>query len=261
MGYNPENNTISVNVDKDLEKKINTATSTAEIFQALKDAYEQQGLTEKDYFNGDIVYATTKAYEAPVLSRTLTINGVAYRLEGSTEAELYQREVELHRELQTGTTSTPASTPEQPRTNGRYVDETEDSTAVDSVIQNYLQRHGIAPEALKEISDRNYTQAWQSAAEEFRSRHGSGWAGGNENLQQIGKMIMKLGLMDSDDKVAALEAAYAEIQKRGLYVRDTQESQAAQAESDMASAMSFEDLRALGHRAIGIPPVNSNFRN
>ncbi len=251
--YDPKSNTVSIEVDKDLQRKIENATSTSEIYEAVKMAYESAGLTQPDYFNGDIVYPTQKAFADPVLRRRFVVDGREIILEGASEAELNEKEIEMHRQLQ----AAPKDEQTQRRNDrGQFV--SAEDAAADAVVENYLQRRGIDPADLKEVSDRGYTRAWEQSAEEFRSHHRD-WAGGQQNMQRLGEIVFELGLQDSPT-AASLERAYAEMQRRGLYATDTEEAAAARAEAQIGTALSVEDIRALGHRALGLPPVNSNLR-
>jgi hypothetical protein len=75
-----------------------------------------------------------------------------------------------------------------------------------------LESRGVSVENLRVVSSERFEQSWSDATQEFLSGPaGSDWPGGNENLEIIGQKLQELGLVDAEDKVAALAESYASM--------------------------------------------------
>jgi hypothetical protein len=249
MSFNQSSNTVSIDVDKDLQHKIENAGSTAEIYQALRNTAEQRGLTEKDAFNGDIVYPTAKAYDIAPAAKTakIKVGGTEYEITYETQEQLVAAELEIFRELQKPKTTEQEPPTAQARdTRGKFV--AGDQQTSDAAIEDYLQRNNIDLSAVRE---QRYVTDWQSATNEFLARHGD-FSGGQRNMESMGSLIIELGLQDSPS-ADALESAFAELRRRGQYQTDTDEARSARATAAISSASDHESIRNYGRTALGLP--------
>jgi hypothetical protein len=92
-------------------------------------------------------------------------------------------------------------------------------------LDEYLVKRGINPTALKEIVDENATtkalavshRSWEVASETFRNTVGADWPGGERNRELLGDKLAALGLIDAEDKVAAMGQAWAAMKKSHSY--------------------------------------------
>jgi trimeric autotransporter adhesin len=91
-------------------------------------------------------------------------------------------------------------------------------------VGEYLRNQGLSVDALKKTVEATendkYQQSWADATEVFRTGVGANWPGGDKNVELMGMEILRLGLTDADDKVAALNQAYTELQRRGMIYKD-----------------------------------------
>lgn len=89
-------------------------------------------------------------------------------------------------------------------------------------VKNYLEKQGLPLEALKasveENANRKYEQSWADAVEEFKKGPGSDWPGGENNQEIMGLQIQALGLLEAEDKVAALAQVYEHMKSRDMVV-------------------------------------------
>jgi hypothetical protein len=251
MSWNPSDSAI--NVTPDLEKMLATA-SPEEMKVLFRDAAVNQGLAVHDVLNANILHETELSRNAPkrfAKTLTVTVDGVQHKqvIEGTTPEELLESEIQFFRDLQEPTQQ------EQPRdAQGRFSTQ---PTVDDAAIEQYLTARGINPEALRETSDSRYIADWQTASEQFMARHHE-WAGGAANRTALGETILALGLEDTPS-VAALETAYAELQRQHRYVTNTPEVTAARAENEIGAANTVEEIRELGRRSMGIPTASGVF--
>jgi len=88
-------------------------------------------------------------------------------------------------------------------------------------LKDYLAENGVSIESLKDAVNTNLetkeSQSWTQAAEAFKnSSAGSDWPGGDKNLAIIGDIIAsRPELLNAEDKVAAMAAAYEQMKSRG----------------------------------------------
>jgi hypothetical protein len=119
----------------------------------------------------------------------------------------------------------------------------------------YLEQQGIrgGTEGVKQAVAEQYKQSWEEATAEFLKS--SDWPGGSQNLEIIGLKLSQLGLVDAEDKVAALTQAYEAMKKSGTIFQEKPAPVTAPTATDAVtdavnSARSFEDIRsAVGARA------------
>jgi len=80
-------------------------------------------------------------------------------------------------------------------------------------IKDYLEEQGVPlselKSAIQENRGRGFEQSWSDATQEFlNSAAGADWPGGERNKEILGMTIAGLGLVDADNKLAAITQAY-----------------------------------------------------
>ena len=88
-------------------------------------------------------------------------------------------------------------------------------------VRDYLANQGVPIESLKatvkQAQNTEVTQSWEAASAAFlQSSAGANWPGGDQNKNLIGLKVAEMGLVDAQDKVAALSQAWAEMQRTGM---------------------------------------------
>lgn len=151
---------------------------------------------------------------------------------------------------------------------------TQDFLEQSGEIDTYLEKKGVSVTTLRETihgaQQATVTQSWADATQRFlNSEAGADWIGGPKNLEMIGLLIQKLGLVDAEDKFVALTTAYNEMKRTGM-VFDTPERQAAEAAEKQAAINSkvAEELQNASpveiidayRTAIGENAVGNTFR-
>lgn len=256
MSFTPEHSAIRMTPS--LEEQIASA-GPEEIKAILHQAAIDQKLAVPDAFSPEVLIPTALADNAPrKLGKVVVLNGVKHILEATDEAGLLRAESELYREALQPQQSDTAEPLAQPRdSSGRFVS-AEEAAALASLeldfkrgsistdeyltrsgaIERHLEAQGISPDALREVSNEQFAQSWASATEEFKSRHPE-WAGGENNRDVIGQILADNNLVDAEDKVAALEAAYNAARENGLLVANPE----LELVDKINNARSFEEIR------------------
>jgi hypothetical protein len=266
----------AIKVDSQLEKDIAAASSVSEIQELLHSAACAQGLIQKDPLDRDgtdwFSHHVVTAPQPKSFARTVVANGVKHVVEGATEAELQANELALMRQL---FGKTDAAAEQQRDSQGRFVaqptpEEVEaeairlssiDPTAAAMApsVTAALEAAGIDVNALKEFTAAKQGEriqtSWAQAGEVFRnSSAGASWPGGEENKNILGQIIEDNHLLDAEDKVAALEAAYKFAVENDLLVEPAAERQARAINEAQTPEQLQEILRNQGHLA----PLGSN---
>jgi len=88
-------------------------------------------------------------------------------------------------------------------------------------VKNYLEKEGIPLDDLRatveEKSHQRFEQSWADATTEFlHSEASAGWPGGERNKTLLGNKLNELGLLDAEDKVAAMQQAYEALKADDL---------------------------------------------
>ena len=82
--------------------------------------------------------------------------------------------------------------------------------AQSGAVKNYLEAQGVPLDELRdrlqEDRHREYEGSWATATTEFL-QSGNDWPGGERNKQILGMKIQELGLLNAEDKTAALNQA------------------------------------------------------
>jgi len=117
---------------------------------------------------------------------------------------------------------------------------------------------------LEETRHRNYELSWADATTTFL-QSGSDWPGGEKNKHILGLKIQELGLMDAEDKTAAIAAAYASMKSDGLVFSNDGSTEGAarrstrQAAPDLDRATPQELLESWKSAQPSIEAANSSF--
>lgn len=243
-----------VTMNDELAKAIQEAVSTADVKSLLiaeaerqlatKTALdESQAVAEKaaaDKIAADKAAADAAAVAAQVFTRTEVIGGRSITFTAGSDSELdrevlnaYKVAYALREPEATATTVDPAEAARAAEAEVLAKTELErkfranEISAADYIEQTgamdkYLEKAGVSLESLQKVTQADQSakvvNSWKSAAEAFKlTPAGLDWPGGDKNQELIGLKIAALGLTDADDKVAALNIAYAEMKRTGLY--------------------------------------------
>jgi len=274
MSFLPSDSAIKV--DAALEDKLNGA-SFEEIKAYLANAAVEQRLVVPDVYDNSVLIPTALASAAPKrFAKAVTINGVKHIIEGDTEQALLQGETELYRAQLQPAARTERSA--QPRgIGGRFVSQIEEDRAdqkellrqsdlelrwkrgeitsdvylsESGALGRVLQAQGLPLEELKaaveERRNQNFTQSWVDASEAFKSLHPE-WIGGENNRDLLGGILVEKGLVDSEDKLAALEIAYDHAVKNDLLTANPE----TEYQRELQDARSAEEVNAVNHKYFG----------
>lgn len=85
----------------------------------------------------------------------------------------------------------------------------------------YLEKQGVSLDKLKAVvnedQDKHFAKSWEDAGEQFKvSAVGKDWPGGEKNKEQLGLLIVSMGLIDATDKVGAMAQAWAKMKDRNM---------------------------------------------
>lgn len=87
-------------------------------------------------------------------------------------------------------------------------------------VKDYLESQGVPIEDLRATVEENRNkaveQSWAEATTTFLNLPGNTWPGGEKNKQILGLKLQELGLLDADDKTAAIQQAYDSMKQDGL---------------------------------------------
>jgi hypothetical protein len=84
-------------------------------------------------------------------------------------------------------------------------------------INNYLERQGLSVETLKATVEHSQLDPWVHATDQFLQGAGADWPGGDKNREILGLRIQALGLVDAEDKVAAMSQAWNDMKRDKMY--------------------------------------------
>jgi hypothetical protein len=278
MPFQPEQSAIRV--DKELEKALQNA-SFEEMKEILHSASTRQGLTVPDKFSPDVLIPTELADAAPKrFGKAITVDGQKRFFEADSELELEREIGDYFRETLNARDTNPArqqqqQSTEQPR-NERGQFTAAESTSVDAAqkaelllkfqlnqisaaeyleqsgeISDYLARQGVPLDAVREVvaekKDHAFAQSWSDAVAEFlQSPAGRSWPGGEQNLARIQSVLWENNLVDTEDKVQALAAAFEHMK-----ANDMLDTSAADARKAISEATSFEAVKAAASSLFG----------
>jgi hypothetical protein len=248
-----------ITTDAEFERTIANA-SFEEIKSLMAARAIQQGLVKRDQYDPNVLIPTEPGTAPQKFARAVTINGMKHIIESDSELGLEKAVGDLFRaELQPAASATQQTevarddrvrfTSEQGRLDEAELVRQSDlelrwkrgeiSSDVylteSGALDRALQAQGIDPNALREVSGKKFEQSWADATELFKARHPD-WIGGNENRDLIGQILVDNRLVDSEDKLAALESAYNHARDNNLLETETLETR-------IAGAGSVEQIR------------------
>jgi hypothetical protein len=216
------------------------------IKEIMRTAMIEQQLAVPDIYNPSILLETELSHAAPKrFAQTVTINGEKKIVEGDSELSVQRQVNDLYRETFAAQEHNPApqqQETEQPRdAAGRFTADTRDPVAAaeldlrfkrgeisaadyiqqSGALDEYLSKKGVPLEALREsIAEKQNSalaQEWAATTDKFRARHPE-WIGGQENVNIIGQILSENNLVDAEDKLGAMEAAYNHARENSLLV-------------------------------------------
>jgi hypothetical protein len=272
MAHTPENSAIRT--DTTLEQQIAGADFET-IKEILHNAAVQQNLVTRDIYDQSVLLPTERAAAGSSpqkYSQVVTIDGKKTVLESPTYEGLQQQVEALYRQVFSQPATQQQQTPARD-TQGRFTAEqgrADENLAArvelelefkrgsisaseylerSGAVADYLQKQGVPLEAVREIVEQKqgqqFEKSWEQAAAEFvQSPAGQDWPGGEKNKNLLGMTIGALGLIDAEDKAAALAQAYAKMKSEGSITENP--------ETAIGEATSHEQIRELAHRASGI---------
>jgi hypothetical protein len=228
--------------DKTLEKDLNRATTFEEIRALLENATSRSGIADRDPQTGQFVRRDPLTPAAQTIddgdqqiTRTETIGGKEFNFTG-TVLEVEKAIGHAYKVAEAVKTAEPSATVtvHTPRAKTQAERERElfDRTQIDLQFRRgelttaeYLDRTNAIGEYLAEkgfdvdaAAGKQFEQSWQQATEVFLhdTPEGQTWKGGQKNLELIGNLIQSHGLVNAEDKVAALRTMAAEMRQKGL---------------------------------------------
>jgi DNA gyrase inhibitor GyrI len=227
--------------DKHLEKDINKATTYEDLVGLLHNSLERSNIATRDPETGQFVRrdplspaAQTVAPAEEEVKKTEVIGGKEFTFTGTAD-EVSKAVADAYRVAEAVTTQ--AAEPVTPRsvrakTQAERERDICDRTELDLQFRRgelttaeYLDRTNAIGEYLAEkgfdvdaAAGKQFEQSWQQATESFLhdTPEGQTWKGGQKNMELIGNLIQSHGLIDAEDKVAALRLLAREMAEKGL---------------------------------------------
>jgi hypothetical protein len=274
-----------IKVDKELEEAVKNAQSPEEIVILMHQAAADQNLVPKEVLGYREDWNPKAAEETPArkVTRRENIGGRDFDFTASSEEQL-ARDIANAREIADAVQLRDAQGRfVSPQDQGRIAEEAARKAELDAdfragritteqylessgLVGQYLADRGVPLEALQETIAKNVERSWAEASNVFaHSEFGADWPGGKRNLEILGMTIIALGLSETEDKIAALRAAWEQMKKDGVIFSDdgfrVGASGAGSAgpvtEEDFKNAQSYEELHQLARRANGQDPSDA----
>jgi hypothetical protein len=258
----------SIKTTPELEEALKNANTPDEMKAILADAAVRQGLVTRDFYDPSVLLANDRAATPTKLSKAITgENGQQLFFEGESEAEIDQRilaylrehtrPVETKTEVRprdekgqfTRVDNDPAAKAELELKFKRGEISTEEYLAESGAIDSYLESQGISIKDVKQLADRAYESNWESATQEFLSRHPD-WEGGEAALKEAGNTLLALHLENSPS-VESLESAYQDMKRRNAVPSNPDLDARRELHDKMANANSVEEIRSIGSSLFG----------
>lgn len=284
MSHTPEQSAIAVSLE--LENTLKAA-SFEEIKEHLKNAAIAQGLAHREW-DETIITPNEPGTVPRAYGRTITVNGKSTIITGDSELALERAVGEFYRETFAGQPAVTESTEPERDSAGRFVaaKTPEEQAAEDArrlsleaefrlghlstsqfleqsgLLQEEIEKTmGVPVETLREVvqekEGEKFTQSWERATTVFlNSSVGSSWPGGRENYSKISSVCEQLGLIDAEDKVAALAQAYQYMVENDLLVANPK----TELEDKISSARSSSEVVAALDEAMGLPAARHQLR-
>ncbi len=269
MAHSPENS--AVQMTPELTKKVNEAGSAVEIAAILREAAVDQGYVIRDAIDANVLIPVEREATTRV-SRTETINGKAVAFEAENALDLEKKISEAYRSATTQSNASDAPRDDKGRFTAQPTELTPaQRTQLDTefrmgritveqylektgAVGTYLTERGFTLDDVKATAERKYTESWASATEAFLLN--SDWPGGERNLKLIGNKLAAMGLTEAEDKLAALNQAYAALKAdQTLFPPDAPGAGGVSGEvaDKFSSATSHEEILRLARAAAGLP--------
>jgi hypothetical protein len=277
------NETAAIKLTPAQEAEVAKLPSTSAIITYMRERSVEQGLVTKDDFDrtGDdyFSYHPIDTPQPTGMVKAVVIDGVKHIIEGKTEDELVSNELALMRQL----FAQPATGTEQQRdSQGRFVSQPTQAeleaeaarvaalnvdpaaAALAPSLTAALQAAGIDVSALRDFTETKraeaYTQSWTDAATAFGEAHPE-FPRSEENKTILGRFISENNLLDAEDKLAALKAAYNFAVENKRFVETTEAKQAraaAEQARQINEAQTPEELQTLLRSKGHLAPIGSN---
>jgi hypothetical protein len=223
--------------DAALDRDINEATTPDEIRELLHAAVQRSGIADRDPQTGQFVRrdpltpAAQVGKEAQTVTRTEVIGGKTFTFTGNA----LEVEQQVGQAYKIAEAVRPAA---EFQVTPRGARKTQADAELDVVRKaelelafkrgeldtaTYLRESGALAEALQQAgfdleaaARQQLASGWEDAvARWLQSDAGRDWPGNEQNLRVIGLEIEALGLVDAEDKLAALTQAWAAMKKAG----------------------------------------------
>ncbi|MGA8224406.1 MAG: hypothetical protein WB780_22360 [Candidatus Acidiferrales bacterium] len=233
---------------------------------------------KRDYYSPD-VFIPVEQPTPKGFSKTVTVGGKEYEIEGNSADELVRIETELLRQLINASAETPTPNVQARDEQGQFVAR-EDAHAQRVVDEENLRlqlmrgeisvnefvaqsvQSGALDSYLKEnfgldrqeIAGKRVEEEWIDATKRWMADNPS-WEGGQVNSATVQQILLDNDLADAADKYDALNRAVAFARENNMLVTPPEVAKEKALKDDFNNASSIEDLRSAGHRALGIPDV------
>jgi hypothetical protein len=138
-----------------------------------------------------------------------------------------------------------------------------DYVAESGAVAQYLEEQGIHFDQLREDSQKRAldgeVQSWAQATEQFLNGSGADWPGNPRNQKILENTLAALDLLDTDDRLGALTAAWAKMKADGTYFPyedpATAGVQVANEKTDPSSIATPAEILDAWKRANGFDPA------
>jgi hypothetical protein len=258
-----------------LQEEINNALPD-QIKAIMARAALEQALVTPDPYNPSLLHPTELADHAPrKFAKHVTLNGTKYLLEGGSPEELANAETALYQQIFEKGDNGQARDAQgrfvaEPTAAEKAAGELEASNRADlelkfkrgditsvqyleesGAITEYLENHGVNPDALVAVSDLVAQNTWAQATEAFLgSDEGADWPGGQENLAIAARLLEENGLT-GQPSAETLAAVWKYMRENDLAIENPEVTQHQQ----IADATSVEQIR----EAMGRPSSSGLF--
>lgn len=228
--------TQQMKADKNLTRDLEKATTPEEIRDLLHAAVERSGIAARDPESGHFVRrdpltsaAQVQTDEPKQITKVEKIGGRDITFTG-TELEVANKIADAWR---IAAALEPSPEPQVPivrqKTQAEIEREISDRSELDLQFrrgqltpQEYLEKTNAIGEYLAQrgfdvesAAQAQMNASWAQATEEFLATTPE-WKGGTRNREQLGTILLAHGWDGATDKVAALRAAFKEMQEKGL---------------------------------------------
>jgi hypothetical protein len=240
---------VRMEADNVLTRDLNKAQTFEDLMDLLHSSLERSGIADRDPVTGQFVRresltpteqaaaaAAAPKEEEHEYTKTEVIGGQEFTFVAFSELELERKIHDAHTVAEglRAAEPIPQVTPRSMRAKTQAEIEREIGTRSELDMQfrrgeltttEYLDRTNAFGEYLAEkgfdveaAAGKQFEQSWAQATQEFLNETPEGriWKGGQKNREIIGTLIQSHGLVDAQDKVAALRAMAVEMREKGL---------------------------------------------